>query len=209
MAVLQDGVAARKQQAQQTQQKQQVFRTDIKFDGHTKFVTCRKFKFDRKNSDFDRTKNCITFQRDCIEIDLDTKFKLNRMRRHLDCTKFDADEKSDADEFDVDKFDADESDSMNAKACRNSELFETYKNFEFHCLNSEKHRKFDFHSTNFKLDCMRFDSEMKFELDCMHFETCRKVDFNCHNRKHHYFIFAFDLCMGLNRSHSIKNINQT
>ena len=109
----------------------------------------------------------MNFQYDCIEIDLDTKSELNRIKRHFDCTKFDADGKSDC---------------MNAETCRNSEL---------------------------ELDRMKSDSEMKSELDCMHFETCRKVDFNCHNRRHHYFIFAFDLCMNLNRSHSIENINQT
>ena len=131
------------------------------------------------------------------------------MRCHLDCTKFDADEKSDADKSDVDEFDADKSDCMNAETCKNSEFSETYKNSELHCLNSEKYREFDFHSTKSEFDRVRSDSEMKSELDCMHFETCRKVNFNCHNRRHHYFIFAFDFCMNLNRSHSIKNINQT
>ena len=89
----------------------------MKFDDHTEFVACKEFKFDRKNSDFDRTKkfDCINFQYDCIKIDLDTKFELNRMRRHFNCTKFDADKKSDC---------------MNAETCRNSE-------FEFDQIKSD------------------------------------------------------------------------
>ena len=112
------------------------------------------------------------------------------MKRYFECTKsyakksdvdgFNAD-KSDADESDVDESDVDEFDCMNAEACRNSEL---------------------------EFDRMKFDSEMKFEFDCMHFETCKKTDFNCNCRKQ-CFIFAFDFCMNLNRSHSIENINQT
>ena len=137
------------------------------------------------------------------------------MRRHFDCTKFDADGKSDC---------------MNAETCKNFELdrtkfefdyviSETYKNFEFHCLNSEEHRKFDFHSTNFEFDRVKSDSEMKFEFDRMKsdsemkFETCRNSEldeknFSCNCRKQ-CFIFAFDFYMNLNRSHSIENINQT
>ena len=61
----------------------------MKFDDHTKFVVCKKFKFDRKNSDFNRTKNCMIFQRDCIKIDFDTKSELNRMNCYFDRTKFD------------------------------------------------------------------------------------------------------------------------
>ena len=159
LAVQQAGVAARKQREQREQreqrkqQEQQVFRTDMEFDDHTKFVACRKFKLGRRNSDLDRTKkfDCIAFQYDCIKIDFGTKPELNRMKRHFDRTKSDADEKSD---------------------CMNSE---TYKNSELHYVNSEKRRKFDFDWTNFELDCMR-PNRMKTELDYVIFETYRNSE---------------------------------
>ena len=125
----------RKQRKQRKQQKQQVFHTGTKFGDYTKFAVCRKFKLDRKNFNHDRTKkfDCMIFQCDCIEIDLDTKSELSRMKRHFDCTK-----------FYVDEFDC-----MNAETCRNSEfdclIFETCKSFEF----------------ELEFDRMKSDSEMK------------------------------------------------
>ena len=76
MTVQQDGVAARKQQ------KQQIFRTGMKLDDHTKFIACRESKLGRENSDSDRTKKfgCMAFQYGCIEIDLDMTFESGRMK---------------------------------------------------------------------------------------------------------------------------------
>ena len=140
----------------------------MKFGGHTKFVACRKSKLGRKNSDPDRTKDCMAFQCNCIEIDLDTKPELNRTRRHLGCAKSYADESdaegSDAGESDADGSDAGGSDCMNAETCRNSELdcliFETCRNSELELdrMRSDPGMKFEF-------DCMRPDPEMKSELD--------------------------------------------